>query len=127
MTILNAMALVEAWRAGARFDSTVTLGRMDCFIDIRDLLRLARLLPRNTAFVESVGNGQVPQRMDDFFRALGAKSVDAVDASDFEGATIIQDLNAPLAAHLHSHFDAVIDGGTLEHVFNLPMAFKNTM
>jgi SAM-dependent methyltransferase len=50
-----------------------------------------------------------------------------MDASDFEGATILQDLNEPLESGLHDQFDAVVDSGTLEHVFNIPTAFKNAM
>jgi hypothetical protein len=50
-----------------------------------------------------------------------------MDASDFEGVMILQDLNEPLAARLHSQHDAVVDTGTLEHVFNVPKACKNVM
>jgi hypothetical protein len=40
---------------------------------------------------------------------------------------MLLDLNLPLAAELHQQFDAVIDGGTLEHVFNFPIAIKTVM
>jgi hypothetical protein len=127
VTILNALFLAECWREGARFDSTLTLGRLDCFMWSRDLQRIARLLPSKSKFVESVRRGEVPRYMDDLFTAMGARRVDAMDASDFEGATILQDLNEPLAARLHSQYDAVVDTGTLEHVFNVPIACKNVM
>src|SRR5262249_48624985 len=58
---------------------------------------------------------------------IGAVTVDSLDASDFEGATIIHDLNRPLPATLHGRFDVVFDGGTLEHVFNFPVALKECM
>lgn len=127
VTILHALFLAECWREGARFDSTLTLGRLDNFMWRRDLQRIARLLPSKSLLVESVRRGEIPRYMDDLFTAMGAKHVEAMDASDFEGATILQDLNEPLAAHLHSQYDAVVDTGTLEHVFNMPMAFKNVM
>jgi SAM-dependent methyltransferase len=127
VTILNALFFAECWREGVSFNSTLTLGRLDCYMWSRDLQRIARLLPNKSKLVESVRRGEVPTYMDDLFRAMGASRVDAMDASDFEGATILQDLNEPLAAHLHSQYDAVVDTGTLEHVFNVPAAFKNVM
>src|ERR1700756_3634019 len=127
VTILNALFLAECLREGAIFNSTLTLGRLDCFMSCGDLKRIARLLPNGSEFVKSVRRGEIPAYMDHLFRAMGASCVDAMDASDFEGATILQDLNEPLAAHLRCKYDAVVDGGTLEHVFNVPTAFKNVM
>lgn len=50
-----------------------------------------------------------------------------MDYSDFEGASIRHDLNVPVPEDLHNAFDAVIDGGTLEHVFHFPNAIANCM
>ncbi len=61
------------------------------------------------------------------FKALGAKSISSLDASDFEGATVVHDLNQPLPAEFRERFDVVYDGGTLEHVFNYPLALKSCM
>jgi hypothetical protein len=58
---------------------------------------------------------------------LGAKDVCSLDASDYEQATYVWDLNEPCPAHFNQKFSLVIDGGTLEHVFNLPQALKNCM
>lgn len=127
VSILQALFLVESWREGAHFDSTLTLGRLGCLLSRRDLKRLARLLPKESKFVQMAERGEVPRYSEDLFKAMGAMRVDAMDASDFEGATILQDLNEPLAPGLNSRFDAVVDSGTLEHVFNIPGAFKNAM
>ena len=62
-----------------------------------------------------------------FFRRLGAASVDSLDASDFEGATIIADLNRPLPQSLRRRFSAVFDGGTLEHVFDIATAMRSCL
>ena len=48
-----------------------------------------------------------------------------MDASAFEGANFVHDLNNPIPEELHCKYDAVVDGGTLEHVFNVPVAFAN--
>src|SRR4051812_12920511 len=55
---------------------------------------------------------------DEFFRLLGAQETTSVDRSDFEGATLLHDLNDPFPERLRNHFDLVVDGGTLEHIFN---------
>lgn len=60
-----------------------------------------------------------------FFRALGFEDVFALDFSDFEQAELIVDLNRPVSPELHQRFDALMDGGTLEHVFHLPNALAN--
>jgi SAM-dependent methyltransferase len=127
VSILQALFLVESWREGAHFDSTLTLGRIGHLLSLRDLKRLARLLPKESKFVQMAERGEVPRYSDELFQAMGAMRIDAMDASDFEGATILQDLNEPLAPGLHGQFDAVVDSGTLEHVFNVPGAFKNAM
>ncbi len=60
-----------------------------------------------------------------FFHTIGFETVDSLDVSDFEGATITADLGAPVPPELHDRFDVIYDGGTCEHVFDLPMAFRN--
>jgi SAM-dependent methyltransferase len=127
VTILNALALLQAKAEGAAFDRTLTLGRLSSFLSPRDLRRMARALPADSGFARAIARGETPVFMDDFFTALGAEQVDTLDASAFEGANIIHDLNEPLPAQLRGQYDAVVDGGTLEHVFNVPTAMKNAM
>ncbi len=62
-----------------------------------------------------------------FFTLLGAKRIVSVDASAYEGATDLHDMNLPIADRLRRRFSAIHDGGTLEHVFNIPQALKNCM
>src|SRR5215469_2247195 len=64
---------------------------------------------------------------DEFFRALGATDLSFLDRSEYEGAEVLLDLNKPLPPRYHERFDAVIDGGTLEHIFNFPAALKSCM
>lgn len=63
----------------------------------------------------------------DFLRFLGATEVSAMDFSDYEGAAILHDLNEPISIELKEKFSFVLDGGTLEHVFNFPVALVNAM
>lgn len=60
-----------------------------------------------------------------FFEKRGFKSVDSMDFSDFEDASIIQDLSAKLPKKLERKFDVIYDGGTCEHIFDLPTSYRN--
>lgn len=60
-----------------------------------------------------------------FFEVLGFDSVESMDVSPFEGASIIQDLSQPLDPALEERFDVIYDGGTCEHIFDLPTAYRN--
>jgi SAM-dependent methyltransferase len=61
-----------------------------------------------------------------FFEKLGFSSVDSMDYSDFEDASIIQDLSTTeLPKKLERKFDVIYDGGTCEHIFDLPSAYRN--
>lgn len=66
---------------------------------------------------------------DDWFRLLGAKRLEILDASDYEGATLIHDMNRPLSGDMRSScagkMSLVFDGGSLEHIFNVPQALQN--
>ncbi len=58
-----------------------------------------------------------------FFQALGFTSVESLDVSASEGASIVFDLNAAATPNnLRACCDVLFDGGTLEHVFHLPNA-----
>lgn len=62
-----------------------------------------------------------------FFKSLGAEEISSIDFSSYEGAEIIQDMNEPIPEDLKERFSMVHDGGSLEHVFNIPQALKNCM
>ncbi len=53
------------------------------------------------------------------------RSIVALDATAYQGAGLIHDLNTPLPAHHTGKHDYVVDGGSLEHVFDFPTAIRN--
>jgi hypothetical protein len=61
------------------------------------------------------------------FESLGATEVRSIDASDFEEASDIHDLNEPLPDHLAGRFTVAVESGTVEHVFNLTEALRSAM
>lgn len=60
-----------------------------------------------------------------FFKKIGFSKVDSIDASDFENASIIQDLADAIPKELEEKFDVIYDGGTCEHIFDIPTAYRN--
>jgi len=61
----------------------------------------------------------------ELFRSLGFLSVDSMDISEYEGASIICNLNYDISDKLYNRFDVIFDGGSTEHMFNVPKAFEN--
>lgn len=120
--------LLMSSRRGARFDQSLCLGRLNLSLSKSMMLRAIREFgfSTNTHEIESLfkeSSGYV----ESFLRKIGATKVQSVDATNYEGATDPYDLNMGLPGHFRGRFDAVIDGGTLEHVFNLPVALKAGM
>jgi hypothetical protein len=60
-----------------------------------------------------------------FFKTLGADSVTAIDVSDYEGADIVHNLDAPIPAHLEGKFDFICNGSVLDNMFNPVMGLTN--
>jgi hypothetical protein len=119
------MLLFGAKAAGADFSSTLTLGRQEFFPSVRPLASAFHAhgidLDVKTFITES---GSASDR---FLALLGARRIDSLDASDYDDASIIHDLNEPVPPSLCDRFSAVYDGGTLEHVFNFPQAVESCM
>jgi len=62
-----------------------------------------------------------------FWPLLGARSVHSMDASAYEGADLIHDLNTPVPVRFRGQYSVVVDGGCIEHIFNAVQAVKNCM
>ena len=45
--------------------------------------------------------------------------------SSYQNASVLHDMNVPIPATLCERFSTVIDGASLEHVFNFPCAVAN--
>jgi SAM-dependent methyltransferase len=58
-------------------------------------------------------------------RELDTFAVYSMDCSNDEMPSFIHDLNHPIPENMHGRFDLIIDGGTLEHVYNIPQALAN--
>ncbi|MBE2320320.1 hypothetical protein DVA67_030420 [Solirubrobacter sp. CPCC 204708] len=111
---------------GVDLARTLTIGRQQLFLE-QDALEAAfrdhgRPLAAHDARELLAGD----RWAEPLFERLGAGSVSSLDASDYEGATIVADLNRPVDT-LDAQFSCVFDGGTLEHVFEFPTALRSCM
>lgn len=61
------------------------------------------------------------------FYNLGFETVDILDASDYEGANIIFDMNNEAKKDLFESYDFIFDWGTIEHVYNTKQYLKNIL
>ncbi len=97
------------------FGKTLTIGRQFLYVP-GDLVKKRLGIP---------GDYRQPEYCEELLRNhFGASQVDSLDNSDYEGASVIVDMNSPLPASA-SKYDTVFDGGSLEHIFNVPQALAN--
>src|SRR6185503_5446286 len=122
---INAVQfLIDARKRGAEFGEVLTLGRQDLNVYPA---KMAQVLAAHGFSPALFQGGDKTLYAEPCFLSLGAKKVSSMDFSDFEGANFVHDLNKPVGQELKERFDLVYDGGTLEHVFNFPLALQNCM
>jgi len=120
----NLNFLAHAQDLGVSFERTLAIGRQALFVEDRALQAHAQL--------RKLPPLQMPPAPVPYFEPLieqwfGGRQVDAVDASPYENARLIHDMNLPWpeGTDARGHYDAVLDFGCLEHVFNFPVAWRN--
>jgi len=125
LDINGVKLLLYARQLDVKFDRVMTIGRQMLYLrekEMRRMLIQAGLIAEGSKETVTVNNYAEP-----FFTMLGAEISDSLDASNYEEANMIHDMNLPLPGELHSKYSVVIDGGSLEHIFNFPAAIKNCM
>ena len=61
---------------------------------------------------------------ENFLKDIGFEIIDSIDNSNFEGASIIHNMNTPISSDFKK-YDYVLDLGTTEHIFNTPQVCEN--
>lgn len=118
-----AALLVRAREAGASFARVATIGRQSLTVPVEDLAAMARRLARPQPDWETFARDGYAE---DFFTLfLGAERVTSFDNSDYQQPVVVHDFNLPVPASMHGSFDAVVDGGSLEHIFDVKQALAN--
>ena len=114
-----AKFLLSARESKVNFQKVLTLGNQTFQIHKPDYKTLSDIF--------DLDDFERVKTSEDFFRLLGAREISSMDISDYENAAILHDLNQPISDELEERFTFVLDGGTLEHVFNFPTALANAM
>lgn len=86
-----------------------------------------RALARHRPGLSAADMVQADAFAETMFGALGFTGIESIDISDYEGATHVWDMNRPVPQDWHGRYGFIYDGGTLEHVFNIPQAFANVL
>ena len=120
----SAMFLCAAKSLGVDFSETLMIGRQSFWPGEPTLSRVFEVLRINADAKTFLRDHKFAE---EFFRLLGAKETQSLDASPYENASILHDMNLPVPPSLHRKYSCVYDGGTIEHVFHITQAFKNCM
>src|ERR1700730_13068693 len=97
---------------GVAFGRTATFGRLNLFVDHHSLAAVFRQ-HGEASTDRDIRAMRAPGYAEAFLRRLGARETISVDASSYEGASLIHDMNQPIGDDLKGRFSTVIDGGTL--------------
>lgn len=109
-------------RRGVSFRSTMMIGRQN----YNHLI--AEDLSKEFGFTSADSLDLLNHKyIEPLLKRFGAESIESMDNSEYEGASVIHDLNRPVPEHLKGVFSCVLDGGAIEHVFHFPQAIANLM
>ncbi len=122
-----SVRIIEAVNKHKISGNALMLGRQNFLVNIRNNSRIYLQDVLNT-YYPNKKNWQLAGEdgyAETFFKEIGFDKIDSMDASNFEGASIIHDLGSEVPKKLHNGFDYIYDGGTCEHIFELPTALRN--
>lgn len=124
----DVKALYRAKQSGVSFDSLLTIGRQSLFLHPKEVAHFREIASSRGMSGSSLDGYVFGDYADDFLREfLEVRSLSVLDNSPYEGADLIHDLNEPMSEDLRNGFDVVVDAGSLEHVFNFPVAVASLM
>lgn len=114
--------LSTRFRPGGR---TLMLGRHGFNVGDRIRHKFEKVLSRYEVDTPLEELEQEDGYCETLMRGLGFGEMEALDFSNYEGAQIIHDLNNAVPTEFEQQFDFIFDGGTIEHVFNVPVALES--
>lgn len=103
---------------------SLMLGRQSFGIETKHRKRYEQTLSRHGIEARRFDFIQDDGFAETLMEKLGFGRMETMDFSDYEGAGVLHDLNRKPARSLEKKFDLIFDGGTIEHVFNVPMALE---
>src|SRR5262245_35551311 len=125
LDVHNLTLLRLARERGCDFSRVLTIGRQSLQLEDNELIAFLRSIDRPD-LGENIGVIKGDGYCEGLLKAVfGATVVESIDASAFENASIVHDMNLPLV--VSKQYSAVLDFGCLEHVFNFPVAISNVI
>jgi hypothetical protein len=120
--------LLHSKSKGVSFKSTLMIGRQGIHLPLEKLQTLLAeyrpALPEKSLERISVAK---PRYAEPLLQCLGAETVDSMDCSTYEHASLQHDLNYAIPMQYYACYDTVLDGGSLEHIFDIKQSLKNCM
>jgi hypothetical protein len=113
--ILHSLQYVIEWK------QALTLGRQEIHRPPEVIWRLLR------KYNKSLSDISIQGFVENMFTEFGFGKVDSLDANNYEGASIIHDMNFKISDNLRSKYNYIYDGGTTEHIFNIPRVLQNVI
>jgi hypothetical protein len=118
--------LLHAKKSHIDFQDTLILGRHELLIGEKETVLINEYFG-NLLDQSEIGSAAHDVYCEKLLLALGAINIESLDASDYEGASIVHDMNTPVPKSMHQKYSCIFDGGTTEHIFNTPQVFANIM
>ena len=102
----------------------LSFGRPELFLTKRHLQELVRGLGLSWSSeeIDRIVESKYGER---FLERAGFRTIRSLDASRYEGADIVHDLNEPIPTTLEGVTRFLYANGTIEHVFNIATALHN--
>lgn len=115
-------------KTGYKITDTAMLGRQYLHTDetgIKKILYEAELkhTEKDITTIVKMGRGY----SENLLQFLGARNIHSFDYSDYEEPTFVHDFNEPISLEFDEKYDLVVDGGSLEHIFNYPIAIQSCL
>jgi len=122
LDITSVQFLITAHKCGMPFGDVLKIGRQDLNVDP---VKMRRGLTK-AGLPDELFSPDAPDTRfaEPGFKSLGARSIASLEASAFEGEKFVHKPNQPVGNEFKQRFDLVYAGGTLEHVFNFPVASR---
>jgi len=120
--IVGLHSLLESFIYVEDRKRALTLGRQQIYMNSPDIRTILARTGINTQTAYNYGD-----YCEKFFMDMGFGSVDTMDNSSYEGASIIHNLNFSVPPDLKGKYTYIFDGGTSEHIFNIPQVCENVI
>jgi hypothetical protein len=101
------------------------LGRQTSYVSEKQVRDIAKKFGFSPIEKEVITPGIEFVNDEFLFHSLGFDDVESIDYDDYEQPTHILDFNKEVPEEYNERYDVIYDGGTLEHIFNLPQCLRN--